>query len=485
MRKKVSEGNSHADYNKTLMNRCEEHRCHWWFENPDSSWLWRQRGYQRYRPADSKWVMRVDYCRFNAPWRKRTRVGTSIPMLQGLRMMCKGGHTHIPLRGRSSAHGKAWTMVAQPYPRGFCHLVARGACKAVGWSKKIPSTTSCARCSCSCIGEAKNPGPRISRQGRSGTLSSAPLQTQASLLLGEKAWNKFYSWSCRFMRETQEPLDVFLQVPLFLVHALRAYGDAEYQRGGAQSNFRHLILEAFRRVPHAKQYGSIAWDYASRWHALEPTKHRVPLPHPLMKAMVVLASSLGWIRWAGCCLLAFYGVGRIGEVLRCRRCDLLLPADLLDMDSSHTFLVLNTSKTMRRGGGRIQHMKIEEKSVTSLLSGIFSRFEPDSFLYPGSPSTFRRRWDFLLSRLLVPSELSITPGSLRGGGAVFYYRLGYQVPQLLWKMRIHHASTLESYLQEVAALSALTEMPKPALKLIRSACELYPHLGASFAVTGV
>ena len=484
MRLKVSEGNSHSDFNKTLLKRCEDYQCHWWFENPDSSWLWRQRGYQRYRAADSKWVMRVDYCRFKAPWRKRTRVGTSIPMLQGLRMLCKGGHTHIALRGRSAAHGKAWTMVAQPYPKGFCHLIARAGCKAVGWGRNIPSSSSCARCSCSRIGEAKNPGPRMNRRDRTGTLSSAPLQTQASLLLGEKAWNKFYSWCCRFLGSNQEPLDVFLQVPLFLVHALRTYGDVEYQRGGAQSNFRHLILEAFRRVPHARQYGSIAWDYASRWQALEPTKHRVPLPHPLLKAMVVLAYSLGWWRWAGCCLLAFFGVGRIGEVLRCRRCDLLLPADLLDMDSSHTFLVLNTSKTMRRGGGRIQHMKIEEKYVTSLLAGIFSRFDPDCFLYPGSPSTFRRRWDFLLNRLLVPHELSITPGSLRGGGAVFYYRLGYQVPQLLWKMRIHHASTLESYLQEVAALSALTEMPKPSLKLIRSACELFPFLGSSFAVTG-
>ena len=137
--------------------------------------------------------------------------------------------------------------------------------------------------------------------------------------------------------------------------------------------------------------------------------------------------SLGWFRWSGCCLLAFYGVGRIGEVLRCRRRDLLLPADLLDLENDHCFLVLNTSKTMHRGGGRVQHMKIEEKEITMLVTSIFQSFDRDSLLYHGSASTFRRRWDFLLSRLAVQRELSITPGSLRGGGAVFYYRKGCSI----------------------------------------------------------
>ena len=49
MRLRVAEGNSHSDYHKTVLSTCEEHGCHWWFENPDSSWLWQQRGYQHYR----------------------------------------------------------------------------------------------------------------------------------------------------------------------------------------------------------------------------------------------------------------------------------------------------------------------------------------------------------------------------------------------------------------------------------------------------
>ena len=302
----------------------------------------------------------------------------------------------------------------------------------------------------------------------------------ASLQLGERAWRAFYGWCLKFFIGDQEPLDVFLEVPL---RAPKAYGDFEYQSGGAQSNFRHLILEAFRRVPNAKQFGSIAWDYASRWHVLA-TKHRVPLPALLMQSMIVLAMSLGWHRWAGCCLLAFYGVGRIGEVLRCRRRDLLLPADLLDLENDHCFLVLNSSKTMHRGGGRVQHIKIEEKEITCLVASIFDPFDRDALLYPGSPGTFRRRWDFLLGGLGVHRDLSITPGSLRGGGAVFYYRKGCTIPQLLWKMRIRHAATLEAYLQEVAALSALTELSPMSLQVIRSACLLFPFLGASRAVIG-
>ena len=183
----MAEGNSHSDFNLELLVACEEENCHWWFENPDSSWswLWRQRGYQRYRSPDSDWVLRVDYCRFNAPWTKRTRIGTSVPELRGVRLLCRGGHEHVALRGRSSFHKKAWTLVAQSYPRGLCALVAGACCRALGWSDKKLNINGCARCHGRRIGEAQNPRPRLSRAPRAGSLSAAPLQTAASLLLGQ------------------------------------------------------------------------------------------------------------------------------------------------------------------------------------------------------------------------------------------------------------------------------------------------------------
>lgn len=135
-------------------------------------------------------------------------------------------------------------------------------------------------------------------------------------------------------------MEVFLAVPLFLVHALRRYGDLQFQSGSSLSYFRHLLLEAQTRVPNAKQYMSVASDYATRWQNQKATVHRQPLPLPVLRAMVSLAWMFGSRRWVGVTLLAFSGIGRVGEVIRCARKQLLLPTDVLDSGCNDTFLVL-------------------------------------------------------------------------------------------------------------------------------------------------
>ena len=89
---------------------------------------------------------------------------------------------------------------------------------------------------------------------------------------------------------------------------------------------------------------------------------------------------------------------------------------------------------------------------------------------------YRKRWDYLLKLLQVPSEINITPGGLRGGGAVAFYRRGGSIADLTWVMRLRQMSTLESYLQEVAALSFLKELSSHSLASIRAAASLFPHL---------
>ena len=49
----------------------------------------------------------------------------------------------------------------------------------------------------------------------------------------------------------------------------------------------------------------------------------------------------------------------------------------------------------------------------------------------------------------------------------------------MWRMRVRHASTLESYLQEVAALSIVSSLSAESRRRITAACALYqPALGA-------
>ena len=423
--------------------------------------------------------MRVDFCRFGTPWRKRTRFGTSIPGLRGLRMLCHNDHTHLVLRGMSKVHRRPWTAVAEPYPKGLCNLVASAAIKACGWNQGKLAIAACAKAGGNRIGEASNPGPRRKRDPRMGRLSDMPIQGAATLALGSREWELFLKWSSKYLPD--DAVETFLAVPLFLVHALKHYGDLQYQAGSSLSYFRHLLLEAQRRVPNAKQCMSVAWDYATRWQNQEPTIHRQPLPLPILRAMVSIAWMLGWRRWVGVTLLAFFGIGRVGEVIRCTRKQLLLPSDVLDCDCKDAFLVLYVSKTMFRQPAKIQHMKVTDRYVVQLLSIVFAGYDDSTLLFFGGAGVYRRRWDYLLRVLHIPMKISLTPGGLRGGGAVHAYRSNVDLPSLLWRMRIRHAATLEAYLQETAALTALSDLPHGAVERVRVAADFFLHLGACYS----
>ena len=108
----------------------------------------------------------------------------------------------------------------------------------------------------------------------------------------------------------------------------------------------------------------------------------------------------------------------------------------------------------------MQHICIKDVDFSLFLERVYAQVPPDDLLYNGSPASFRKRWDELLKTLSVPKSLRLTPGGLRGGGAVKAYLEGLSIQDLMWRMRVRHAVTLESYLQEVAALSAMSSLPR-------------------------
>ena len=178
-----------------------------------------------------------------------------------------------------------------------------------------------------------------------------------------------------------------------------------------------------------RPFAAVCWDLASRWEKAEPTQHCTPVP-ALVEALVSLAWMHGWKGWCGITLVSFYGVARVGEVLRCTRAELVLPEDLMH-ESAAAFVLLKSSKTMCRGAATLHHLKISLPYVVELLGLIYlgaARSEP---LFPGNAENYRRRWDFLLRSLQVTNEFKIIPGGLRGGGAVSFYRRGGSITDLL------------------------------------------------------
>ena len=482
MKSKVQEGNHMSDFQALIHQLCLDCLICYWTENPDSSHLWRQRKFQRYRAAHSKWVARIDMCRFGTPWKKRTRIATNISRLSGLRMFCccAPGSSHVPLRGQHPSRKLPWTKVAQAYPRGLSKLIAAAALSECGWSSSDKlDLAGCSKTGSLRVGEAKNPGPRTRRDPREFSLEERPVQTLTSLHLGDKRWDAFLEWASKSLKSA-DPLELFLQVPILLAHSIRRFGDLDFRAGGSLCYYRHLVLAALRRAPTLRPFVGICWDLATRWSVVEPTEHRVPTPEPLMKALCTLGWMRGWKRWCGVLLLAFYGVARVGEVLNCSRKDLLLPSDLLEYDNSRSaYLLLRRSKTSFRQSARVQHLKIEAGPAVDILCKVFEGCETNSLLYEGSPGVFRKRWDFLLEQFGVADRLHVTPGGLRGGGAVSCYRRGLPVTDIVWRMRLKQVSTLEAYLQEVAAVSLLTELPESSRKSIKSAASLFDFLVAT------
>eukprot|EP00438_Fugacium_kawagutii_P011960 Skav219331 [mRNA] locus=scaffold1957:475156:479430:- [translate_table: standard] len=476
MRLKVRQGNSHNDFLADLIDVFLECDIGFFVENPDTSWWWRQRRWIRLLKTSSFGLFRLCFCRFGTPWRKATRVATNT-RLAGITMWCQCKKKHLQLRGNDPLRRIPMTRLAQPYPRGLSRLLAASLCEKAGWcgSEKL-NVARCARLPSLRAGEAVHPGPRRWKP-RTGDLEKMPMQTARTLEMEARLLAEFLAWCDRSLTEVSAA-EFFQRVPISLPPALRRYGNELYSSGGALSNLRHLLIAAQRWNPMARPYMSEAWEIVERWEAVTPVKHRVPVPEVIMQAMCVMAWQLKWYAWVAATLLAFYGAGRLGEVLRCNREDLLLPGDLLQPEGSPIFLRLRSFKSQFRQPAKVQHMKVTDRIACILISKIFSRLPYDAALFTASPYQYRRRWDAILKILQLKNQTNLTPGGLRAGAAVYHYRNGKNIGDLMWLLRLRSQTTLESYLQEVAALNSLAKIETTKRHSILQVAEVFPFLVA-------
>ena len=111
-----------------------------------------------------------------------------------------------------------------------------------------------------------------------------------------------------------------------------------------------------------------------------------------------------------------------------------------------------------------------------LISATWGKLHRRDKLFPGSPAMFRNRWDKILSALSIPPRFKLTPGSLRGGGAVAAYREGRAISDIQWSMRLQNQSTLAFYLQEVSAESVLPRLSSEARFSVQSAVAVLSFL---------
>jgi hypothetical protein len=302
--------------------------------------------------------------------------------------------------------------------------------------------------------------------------------TAGTVRIQGATWDAFVLW----LRPLTKRLDLgtVAACPILFAALLRAFGALLFDGGYPIYMYRHLIAGAQKRYLHLRGGLPAAWDFLSKWEVLEPLQHRPPVPEPLMRAMGAVALGWGWSRWCGALMLAFAGACRPGEVLRATRGELVLPSDVLST-SQVAFLKIGSPKTRHRGGGRVQHVKIEDPVVVSFVAKVFGKLDRDEKLYGASDSAFRRRWDYVLKVLGVPQSARVTPGGIRGGGAIAAYRRGVPIADIMWRMRLRQQKTLEHYLQELAAEDVLAGLPKPAARAVGAAAECFPYWLSRFS----
>ena len=285
---------------------------------------------------------------------------------------------------------------------------------------------------------------------------------------------KLDSWLLRELGE-----DAFASVtvtcPKLRLLFLRAFGNWLYRRGEAMYLFRHLVVHLQQTYPGERTLLAPAWDLLNRWEIVLPVQHRPPMPRVVLDAVLAISLQWGWYRFACITALAFHGAMRIGEPLRASRSDLVLPSESF-LDEDVCFVSIQKPKSRRRGKGKTQHSKITDAATVKFAAALFDGMPAASALYPSSAATFRRRWDRVMMALEIPPESRLTPGSLRGGGAVHLYHQGVAISDLLWRLRLRHIITLESYLQETAASGVFAKLPDNAKANVRTCSTMLPHL---------
>eukprot|EP00438_Fugacium_kawagutii_P001100 Skav235078 [mRNA] locus=scaffold2106:3814:8424:- [translate_table: standard] len=475
MKVKIEEGNDMALWCIRLLDIALSQNLTVWLENPGSSWLFRL---PAWKELEKKWPQlrpwTVDYCRYGMPWRKRTKFYNN-GVLSDVRTLCAGCAQHQHLKGRSKAHGKSWTLVAQPYPPGVAEAVALCALHREGLVDLDQhfDPAACAKVGHRRVGEAAHPGPRARAVPRTGLLEEVPLVEAKTKALQDKVWGSFLGW----LNSTLTPGAVHSAMahPSLLVLLAREYGNFLYSSGRSLYVFRHLLVFLQQNVVTIRPLMGPCWTMVTKWELMEPTVHRVPLPHSIFCAMVSVSLGWNWYRFAGILILGFLGIARPGEPLAAYRSELVLPRDTLDQNSKAAYLKILKPKTRQRGRGVTQHLSIHDPAYIEFLDKVYGPLPSHARLLDCSPGAFRRRWDAVLAALSVPKEANLTPGGLRGGGCVYAFQQGADLTLLLWRMRIKHLQTLESYLQEVVASTVVSELPSEPRQKIAVAAKMVDH----------
>ena len=258
---------------------------------------------------------------------------------------------------------------------------------------------------------------------------------------------------------------------------LANYGRELFEAGRPYWHFSETVNALAARIPSVRRQLQEPWDLAFSWLALEPYTHHVPMPLVLLLATLSTCLLWGWVKEAGIFALAWGGLLRIGEAVQARRADLILPQDVLGLQS-FILLRIQEPKTRLRMA-RHQAAKVEPEDLVRLITLAFGSTSPSEQLWQKSSQTLRRRLDSVLERLGVIArrgERAIDLGSFRPGGATHLLQLTEDSELVRRRGRWASHRVMEIYLQEIASIVFLPNQPLQVRERVLSCARAFPDL---------
>jgi len=257
------------------------------------------------------------------------------------------------------------------------------------------------------------------------------------------------------------PLDLTRSAPRAVDDLLTNYVQACFDRQVHFSVVKHALL-ALQKLLRLRHRLPRAWGCLRAWQLRLPAAHRTPMPLDILKAMFAGALD-GYLSGLAPLLLlplavlirvAYFGLLRPSEAFRLRRADVYVGAT---SSGAPVAVVILRDPKNRAHMGRNQFATIHDPGTVAWLSWICCGLPPAARLWPSSAVTFRQLFRSVLMYLGL-SDLPLSPGCLRPGGATRYFVDGMALGDLQYAGRWRSPQSLGAYVQEAMAHFAWLNM---------------------------
>jgi len=229
-----------------------------------------------------------------------------------------------------------------------------------------------------------------------------------------------------------------------------------------------------------------AWDSVLSWKMERPVHSRVPMPKSILTAVAYVAVLQGmslephnilmWLSFSVCVRVGFYALLRPKELFELTKRCLRLPTSRVVIGNFVGVCTILDPKN-RAFMGRLQARMIKDTGTLEWLLWYCAHMNESQVLWPYSD----RRFSLCLYaclKFLGLDGLSLTPASLRAGGATEMLESGVPVQNIKFAGSWASDRSLACYLQEAEAAATLLSLTPSQVSRLEQALDSLHFLDA-------